>query len=143
MIEKFLKKAFIVLLLLLLISQILLYNNIYSDLLNPVYEMEKNWLSKNVISFYDILRIYGNIPESNNVWILKNGIPIGQIKAGDSVYLYVFDGDIIEIDATRSSGIPYEIIIQNISSYGMSEGSYKKVVIKDKFYRMEPFTVHN
>jgi len=127
------------LLILLIIAQILLYYNVGNGFLNSVYKMEGNLFSKQGKSIYNILRIYGEIPESEDVWLLKNGIRIDKVKIGTPVYIYIFTGDVIEIDATRSSGIPYEIFFENMTSSAISDDFPEKLVVVNKFYRMPAF----
>lgn len=139
-IEKKLMLSFIFLLPLLLISQVLLYNNLGNEFLNPVYQMEGDlFTNEGSESIYTLLCIYGEIPEFESIWILKNGIRLGELVKGAPVYVYVFDGDVIEIDATYASGTSYEILIENISSGQISKDFPHKIVLRDKFYRLPPF----
>lgn len=138
-IEKRLRICFIFMLLLVITAQTLLYYDVGNRFLNSVYKMEENLFSKQDKPIYKLLRIYGDISEHEDVWILKNGIKIGRITAGSPVYIQLFAGDVIEIDATSSSGLPREIFIENITSSTVSESFPERIVLVNKFYRMPPF----
>lgn len=139
-IEKRLLICFGFLLIVLIITQALLYFNIGNGFLNPVYKMEGNLFSKQDKSIYSLFCIYGEIPEYEDVWVMKNGIKIDRIIRERPIYIYLFPGDVIEIDATRSSGIPHEIFIENITSSNKSlEAFREKLVLTNKFYQMPAF----
>ena len=129
----------VVLIVTLVISQSLIYFDIYKSFFNDAHAVENNFLTNDIVKgdAKTTIVLLCNISPYETVKLIKNGRVISYLSNYPE-YVNLQRGDVIEIDAIQCKG-QYPLFIKSVNDNSFPKSWPNKININGKLYRFKVF----